>query len=143
MKRSPKSLIVLVLIVLSILAAGLFIMLTTPRPIVSNPNESAIIQIAYSPQDSDEMIYLEDYNEQEILVFLASCQERWSLKSSDTIWYGEVQLTIWLHDFNYGTKEIVLGNSCFSQNGRNPWRYQIIDANNIKLTLFQLLQLQP
>lgn len=88
----------------------------------------------------DELVLLEEYDEDSILNYLATCKERRILEdvgaySMDDV---DVMLLVFTGD---SLKQVMLGNVNYTTGGKkNTRKHEILDADTVRQDLLELLQ---
>ncbi len=135
-KFSKKCVGVLVVSGLLVLCAYLY---WKPIPIVPDPQLGAV-DIVKVRNAEDELVLLEEYDEDSILNYLATCKERRILEdvgaySMDDV---DVMLLVFTGD---SLKQVMLGNVNYTTGGKkNTRKHEILDADTVRQDLLELLQ---
>ena len=87
------------------------------------------------------LVDLEDYNEKAVIEYLSTCLMRRTIHDASSYLMGEVDLCIWTYS-NGKAGQILLGKANYCSNGYGSPQFKILDADNVKAKLFEILGLE-
>lgn len=140
MKKTPLRIIIFSLLLCSV-AVAFYIF--SPHPVLIRSEAVHIVKIQYNPmfnQEGDSLIEVLEYDEGEILDCLSQYAEQRTLSTATSYWLGDVEWEITI-DTDHGLKTVVLGNDSYSYQSYGKPKFQISNANALKLELLELLQI--
>lgn len=127
-----------------VILSGAFLMVYqlffTPTLIIKDVNASHIERIQYNQDKTGKLIDVENYDEERILNYLNSCNERRTLRKAGSYFLSDVTIEIIVRT-NIGLKDILLGNINYSSYGAGTTRYEITNSEEVKDTLLRILDL--
>ncbi len=137
-----RKFVIVVIFIMLILGIAVVLHLFSPRPIIADPSSCHIIRLQYNPafnQDMDARIEVTDYYEKDMLDCLNRYTEHRTLEKATTAdWIGDIELEITI-DTEQGIKNIRLGNKNYSYQSYGKAKYQISDADMLRLELLALM----
>lgn len=140
MKMKKYLILAICIVILTCVITGFI--LFSPRPIIEDASTSGIDIIIYNPylnQEMDARVEITNYDENGILDCLSQYSEQRTLKSANSAhWIGDVELEVVLHTEN-GSKCIILGNDNYSYESYGKPKYKILDSDNLKSALLELM----
>lgn len=109
-----------------------------PVPIVPDPQMSAV-DIVKVRNAEGKLVLIEEYDEDRILNYLATCKERRILQDVEpySMDDADVMLLVFTGD---SFKQVVLGDVNYVSSGKtNQRKHEILDADNVRQNLLELL----
>ena len=137
MKKKKFIFIIVVLIVLVCLC--FLFSLFQATPIIANDENTRIDRIQYNVNGI--LVDLEDYNEKAVIEYLSTCLMRRTIHDASSYLMSEVDLCIWTYS-NGKAGQILLGKANYCSNGYGSPQFKILDADNVKAKLFEILGLE-
>lgn len=130
MKRNFKSLTIIIIVAFS--AAVVFFIarkVSTPRPVISG-EDTQICQIYYFDEESNNLVEIKKYSEENIIKILKNFSEKWTMSRSYGYRYGadDVIFSVDVAD-SHEMKSLCFERSTgYSTKGREKNKYKIINS---------------
>ena len=132
---------IMLVIVVAMLIGGYYFF--KPVPIITNKDQCKVdlVQITDPESESGALMYIENYNENEIIEYLSTCMERRTLEKARSYQQDQVSIEIMLQT-DYVTKVIMLGEINEISFGYGKLKHTILNADEVKSNMLKILDLE-
>ena len=107
-----------------------------PQDMIDNPEECVVIRI--QRKVNGKLTDVVEFDEDQILNLLSTCEVRKSLRRSGTTHEGNIDLLLVLQDCE-GIFTVAFGSRNYQVRERRSWEFHILNAEQVKKQLYQAI----